>query len=165
MTTKNNIYAIGDVTGPPLLAHKASEEGVAAVEIMNGIKSRVHYNKIPGCVYCQPEVGTLGLTEKQVKEQGFDYAVGKFPFKAAGKAVAVGDTDGFVKILSDKKTGEILGAHIIGHGATELIAELSLASSLEATPLEIAYTSHAHPTLSETIMEAALGALGRTRNF
>lgn len=165
MTTKNNIYAIGDVTGPPLLAHKASEEGVAAVEIMNGIKSRVHYNKIPGCVYCQPEVGTLGLTEKQVKEQGFDYAVGKFPFKAAGKAVAVGDTDGFVKILSDKKTGEILGTHIIGHGATELIAELSLASSLEATPLEIAYTSHAHPTLSEAIMEAALGALGRTRNF
>ncbi len=165
MTTKNNIYAIGDVIGPPLLAHKASEEGVAAVEIMNGIKSKVHYNKIPGCVYCQPEVSTLGLTEKQVKEQGFDYTVGKFPFKAAGKAVAVSDTDGFVKILSDKRTGEILGAHIIGHGATELIAELGLASSLEATPLEISYTSHAHPTLSEAIMEAALGALGRTRNF
>ncbi|MGI9553870.1 MAG: dihydrolipoyl dehydrogenase [Thermodesulfobacteriota bacterium] len=165
MTTKNNIYAIGDVIGPPLLAHKASEEGVAAVEMMNGIKSEVHYNKIPGCVYCQPEVGTIGLTEKQVKEQGYEYTVGKFPFKAAGKAIAVGDTEGFVKIISEKKTGEILGSHIIGHGATELIAELGLASSLEATPLEVAYTSHAHPTLSEAVMEAALGALGRTRNL
>lgn len=166
MTTKNGIYAIGDVIGPPLLAHKASEEGVVAVEIMNGIKkSKVHYNRIPGCVYCQPEVGMIGLTEKQAKEQGFDYSVGKFPFKAAGKAVAVGDTEGFVKILSDKKTNEILGAHIIGSGATELIAELGLASSLEATPLEIAYTSHAHPTLSEAVMEAALGTLGRTRHL
>ena len=165
MTTANNIFAIGDVIGPPLLAHKASEEGVAAVEMMNGIASAVHYNKIPGCVYCQPEVGTIGMTEKQVKEKGYDYSVGKFPFKAAGKAVAVGDTEGFVKIISDKKTGEILGSHIIGHGATELIAELGLASSLEATPVEIAYTSHAHPTLSEAVMEAALGALGRTRNF
>ena len=165
MTTSNNIFAIGDVIGPPLLAHKASEEGVAAVEMMNGINSVVHYNKIPGCVYCQPEVGTIGMTEKQVKEKGYEYTIGKFPFKAAGKAVAVGDTEGFVKIISDKKTGEILGSHIIGHGATELIAELGLASSLEATPLEIAYTSHAHPTLSEAVMEAALGALGRTRNF
>jgi len=164
-TTKSNIFAIGDVIGPPLLAHKASEEGVAAVENMNGISSRVHYNKIPGCVYCQPEVGTIGFTEKQVKEMGYDYTVGKFPFKAAGKAIAIGDTEGFVKIISDKKTGEILGSHIIGHGATELISELTLASSLEATPLEIAYTSHAHPTLSEAVMEAALGALGRSRNL
>ena len=165
MTTKSNIFAIGDVIGPPLLAHKASEEGVAAVEMMNGISSRVHYNRIPGCVYCQPEVGTIGLTEKQVKEKGYDYTVGKFPFKATGKAIAIGDTEGFVKIISDKKTGEILGSHIIGHGATELISELTLASSLEATPMEIAYTSHAHPTLSEAVMEAALGALGRSRNL
>lgn len=164
-TTKSNIYAIGDVTGPPLLAHKASEEGVAAAEIMNGMNSKVHYNNIPGCVYCQPEVASVGLTEEQVKEQGYEYSVGKFPFMAAGKAVAVGDTDGFVKIISDKKTGEILGSHIIGHGATELIAEIATARTLETTPLEIGITSHAHPTLAEAVMEAALDALGRARNF
>lgn len=164
-TTKNNIYAIGDVVGPPMLAHKASEEGVAAVEIMNGIKSKVHYNNIPGCVYCQPEVATVGYTEEQVRDMGYEYNVGKFPFLAAGKAVAVGETDGFVKIISEKKTGEILGSHIIGHGATELIAEVTTSRTLETTPLEIGITSHAHPTLAEAVMEAALDALGRARNF
>jgi len=164
-TTKNNIFAIGDVIGPPLLAHKASEEGVAAVEIMNGMKSEVHYNNIPGCVYCQPEIASVGYTEQQVKDLGYDYNIGKFPFLAAGKAVAVGETDGFVKIISDKKTGEILGSHIIGHGATELIAEIATSRTLETTPLEIGITSHAHPTLAEAVMEAALNALGRSRNF
>ena len=165
MTTASNIYAIGDVIGPPLLAHKASEEGVAAVEMMAGLDSKVHYDNIPGCVYCQPEIATLGMTEEQVKEKGLDYSVGKFPFKAVGKAVGTGETDGFVKIISDKKTGEILGSHIIGHGATELIAEVAVGRTLETTPYEIAVTSHAHPTLSEAVMEAALAAMGRARNF
>ena len=165
MTTASNIYAIGDVIGPPLLAHKASEEGVAAVEMMAGLDSKVHYDNIPGCVYCQPEIAMLGMTEEQAKERGYDYNVGKFPFKAAGKAVGTGETDGFVKIISEKKTGEILGSHIIGHGATELIAEVAVGRTLETTPYEIAVTSHAHPTLSEAVMEAALAAMGRARNF
>ncbi len=164
-TTCSNIYAIGDVIGPPLLAHKASEEGVVAVEKMNGIDSKVHYNTIPSCVYCQPEIGSVGYTEEQIKELGIKYDVGKFPFKAAGKAVAVGDTEGFVKILTDARTGEVLGSHIIGHGATEMIGELTIAKALESTAFEIAETSHAHPTLSEAIMEAALGTMGRTRNM
>jgi dihydrolipoamide dehydrogenase len=164
-TTCSNVYAIGDVIGPPLLAHKASEEGVVAVEKINGIDSKVHYNNIPSCVYCQPEIGSVGYTEEQAKELGIKYDVGKYPFKAAGKAVAIGDTEGFVKIISDSKTGEILGSHIIGHGATEMIGELTIAKSLESTPLEIAETSHAHPTLSEAIMEAALGSMGRARNI
>ena len=165
MTTKSNIYAIGDVIGPPLLAHKASEEGVAAVEMMAGLDSKVHYDNIPGCVYCQPEIAMLGMTEEQVKEKGYEYSVGKFPFRATGKAVGTGETTGFVKIISDKKTGEILGSHIIGHGATELIAEVAVGRTLETTPYEIAVTSHAHPTLSEAVMEAALAAMGRARNF
>ncbi len=164
-TTKDNIFAIGDVIGPPLLAHKASEEGVVAVERMAGQNTRVHYNNIPGCVYCQPEIAMLGHTEQELKSQNHNYSVGKFPFKAAGKAVGTGETDGFVKILSNKDTGEILGAHIIGHGATELIGEIAVARTLESTPLEIAITSHAHPTLSEAVMEAALAALGRARNI
>ncbi len=164
MTTCSNVYAIGDIIGPPLLAHKASEEGVVAVEMMAGLKSKVHYNNIPGCVYCQPEVATIGLTQEQVQDHGYNYNVGKFPFRATGKAVGTGETDGFVKILSDKSTGEILGTHIIGHGATELIAEIGVSRTLESTPLEIAITSHAHPTLSEAVMEAALAVMGRSRN-
>jgi len=166
MTTCGNIYAIGDVIGPPLLAHKASEEGIVAVEIMSGSKnSKVHYNRIPSCVYCQPEIASIGITEDNAKKQGLNYKIGKFPFRAAGKSVATGDVEGFVKIISDSKTGEILGAHIIGHGATELIAEIGVAQTLESTPLEIAITSHAHPTLSEAVMEAALSVMGRARNI
>lgn len=165
MTTCSNVYAIGDVIGPPLLAHKASEEGVVAVERMAGLNSKVHYDNIPSCVYCQPEIASLGITEEQAKERGLRYNIGKFPFKASGKAVGTGDTEGFVKIISDAKTGEILGAHIIGHGATELIAEIGVAKTLESTPLEIGITVHAHPTLSEAVMEAALAAIGRPRNF
>jgi dihydrolipoamide dehydrogenase len=129
------------------------------------LKSKVHYDNIPSCVYCQPEIASVGLTEEQVKEQGIKYDIGKFPFRASGKAVGVGNTEGFVKILSDSKTGEILGTHIIGHGATELIAEIGVAKTLESTPLEVGITVHAHPTLSEAVMEAALAALGRARNF
>lgn len=164
-TTCSNVFAIGDVIGPPLLAHKASEEGVVAVQRMNGIDSKVHYNTIPSCVYAQPEIGSVGFTEEQVKEMGINYKVGKYPYKAVGKAVAVGDTEGFVKIISDSKTGEILGSHIIGHSATEMIAELTVAKALESTTLEIAETSHSHPTLSEAIMEAALASLGRARHI
>ncbi|MER3446832.1 MAG: dihydrolipoyl dehydrogenase, partial [Candidatus Dadabacteria bacterium] len=141
MTTCKNVYAIGDVIGPPLLAHKASEEGVIAVEIMAGDKNaRMHYDRIPGCVYCQPEVASIGITEDEAKDRGIKFNVGKFPFKASGKAVAIGETEGFVKIISDSKSGEILGAHIIGKGATELIAEIGVAKTLESTPLEIGIT-------------------------
>lgn len=165
-TTCSNVYAIGDVIGPPLLAHKASEEGITAVELISGQKgSRVHYDRIPSCVYCQPEIASVGITQDVAKEKGLKIKVGKFPFRASGKAVATGETDGFVKIISDSITGEILGTHIIGHGATELIAEVGVAQTLEATPLEIALTPHAHPTLSEAVMEAALSALGRARNI
>jgi dihydrolipoamide dehydrogenase len=165
-TTCSNVYAIGDVIGPPLLAHKASEEGITAVELISGQKgSRVHYERIPSCVYCQPEIASVGITQDAAKEKGLKIKVGKFPFRASGKAVATGDTSGFVKIISDSTTGEILGTHIIGHGATELIAEIGVAQTLEATPLEIALTPHAHPTLSEAVMEAALSALGRARNI
>ncbi len=166
LTSVSGIYAIGDVIGPPLLAHKASEEGVIAVENMSGLPTNtVNYERIPSCVYCQPEVASIGLSEEQCKEQGLSINIGKFPFKASGKAVATGQTRGFVKIISEKNSGEILGAHIVGSGATELIAEIGLAKTLESTLLEIAQTPHAHPTLSEAIMESALGALGRSRNI
>jgi len=165
-TTCSNVFAIGDVIGPPLLAHKASEEGVIVAESISGINSvNVHYDRIPSCVYCQPEIASIGITEDKAKEEGLKVDIGKFPFRANGKAIASGNTEGFVKIISDSKTGEILGTHIIGHGATELIAEIGLAKTLESTPLEVALTPHAHPTLSEAVMEAALGALGRARNI
>lgn len=165
-TTCSNVYAIGDVIGPPLLAHKASEEGITTVELISGQKeNRVRYDRIPSCVYCQPEIASVGITEDTAREKGLKIKVGKFPFRASGKAVATGETDGFVKIISDSITGEIIGTHIIGHGATELIAEIGVAQTLEATPLEIALTPHAHPTLSEAVMEAALSALDRARNI
>lgn len=165
MTTCSGVYAIGDVIGGAMLAHKASEEGVVAVERMKGMDSRVHYDSIPGCVYCQPEIAMIGLTEKQARDRGHEVDVGRFPFRAVGKAVAVGETDGFVKMIFDSGTKELLGSHIIGRGATEMIAELGIAKTLETTPLEIATTQHAHPTLSEAVMEAALDALGRVRNI
>ena len=165
MTTCSGVYAIGDVIGGAMLAHKASEEGVVAVERMKGMNSKVHYDGIPGCVYCQPEIAMIGLTEKRARDLGHDVEIGKFPFRAAGKAIAVGETDGFVKMIFDSKTKELLGSHIIGHGATEMIAELGVAKTLETTALEIATTQHAHPTMSEAVMEAALDAMGRVRNF
>lgn len=165
-TTASGVYAIGDVIGPPLLAHKASEEGVAAVEMMSGMTTGPpDYSNIPSCVYCQPEVATLGMSEEECTSLGLKVDIGRYPFKATGKAVATGDTRGFVKLIVDSGTGEILGAHIIGHGATELIAEIGLGRALETTPFEIAEAPHAHPTLSEAIMEAALGAMGRARHI
>lgn len=156
-----NIYAIGDVSGPPWLAHVASGQGHVAADHAAGHSAKpVDYSNIPGCTYCQPQVGSLGLTEAQAKEAGHDVKVGKFSFQASGKAMAVGDTTGFVKLVFDAKYGELLGAHIVGSEATELIAELGVAKALETTWEDIAMTIHAHPTLSESIMEAALDAFG-----
>lgn len=160
-TNVPNIYAIGDVNGPPWLAHVASAEGIACVEQIAGLNnSGVDYNSIPGCTYCQPQVASIGLTEKKARELGYEIEIGKYPFRSHGKSLAVGENIGFVKLIFDKKYGELLGAHIIGANATELIAELGLAKNLEATAESIFKTIHAHPTLSEAVMEAAANAKG-----
>lgn len=162
-TNVKGIYAIGDVIGAPWLAHVASAEGITCVEKIKGLNTpKVDYGSIPGCTYCQPQVASIGLTEQKAKEKGYEIKVGKFPFMASGKAFAIGERDGFVKLIFDAKYGELLGAHIIGSEATEMIAELGLAKSLEATPETIIKTIHAHPTLSESIMEAAANALGES---
>jgi dihydrolipoamide dehydrogenase len=158
-TSTEGYYAIGDVIGPPWLAHVASAEGIHAAEHIAGRKPRaIEYSNIPGCTYCQPQIASVGLTEEKCKEQKIEYKVGKFPFTAIGKAVASGEADGMVKILFGKKYGEILGAHIVGSEATEMIAELCLAKSMEATIEDIHHCVHAHPTLSEAVMEAAAAA-------
>ncbi len=155
------IYAIGDIIGPPLLAHVASEEGIVCVEKIAGLEAHpLDYQSVPGCTYCQPQVASIGLTEKKALEGGYELKIGRFPYSASGKARAIGARDGLVKLIFDKKYGELLGAHIIGAEATELIAELGLAKALEATPEAIRKTIHAHPTLSEMIMEAAGDADG-----
>jgi dihydrolipoamide dehydrogenase len=165
-TSVPGVRAIGDLAGAPLLAHKASEEGVAAVELAAGLKRpAVDHHKIPACIYCQPQVAWIGYTEAAARERFGEVRVGRFPFTASGKAVASGHTAGFAKLIAEPRYGEIVGAHLVGHGATELVAELSLAMTLEATTAEIAATSHAHPTLSEAILEAALAAEGRGINF
>ena len=160
-TNISNIFAIGDVSGPPWLAHVASAQGHVAVEkIVDHNTEPIDYNNIPSCTYCQPQVASLGFTEIQAKEAGFNIKVGKFYFKSSGKALSVGKLVGFVKIIFDSKYGELLGCHIIGSQATELIQELVIAKNLEATWENLAYTMHPHPTLSESIMEAALDAYG-----
>ncbi len=156
-----NIYAIGDVIGPPWLAHVASAEGIHCVEGIKGINNpEMDYDNIPGCTYCQPQVASVGLTEAKAKELGYELKIGKFPFMASGKAFAVGEREGFVKLIFDAKYGELLGGHIIGSEATELIAEVVLARAMEATGHSIIKTVHAHPTLSESVMEAAANAYG-----
>ncbi|HMN47827.1 MAG TPA: dihydrolipoyl dehydrogenase [Ignavibacteriaceae bacterium] len=160
-TNIKNIYAIGDVIGPPWLAHVASAEGIHCVEGIKGIKNpEVDYENIPGCTYCQPQVASVGLTESKAIELGYELKIGKFPFMASGKAFAVGEREGFVKLIFDAKYGELLGGHIIGSEATELIAEVVLARAMEATGHSIIKTVHAHPTLSESVMEAAANAYG-----
>jgi dihydrolipoamide dehydrogenase len=157
------IYAIGDVIGPPWLAHVASAEAIHCVEMIKGIKNHpIDYENIPGCTYCQPQVASVGLTEQKCKELGIKYKVGKFPFMASGKAFAIGERDGFVKLIFDEKYGELIGAHIIGSEATEMVAELVLAKTHGATAHSIVKTIHAHPTLSESIMEAAANSLGES---
>jgi dihydrolipoamide dehydrogenase len=165
-TSVEGIWAIGDVKGPPLLAHKASEEGIAAVEFMAGKRTRpIDPRRIPACIFCQPQVASVGLTEEEARAAGHDVRVGKFPFGASGKAVATGHTDGFMKLVVDGRYGEILGCQGIGSTVSELVAEVTVAMNLESTVREIGETNHAHPTLSEAIMEAALAAEGRSINF
>ena len=166
-TNVPGVYAIGDVIGPPWLAHVASAEAISAVEGMTGLKERmkVDYDNIPGCTYCQPQVASIGLTEQKAREKGHELKIGKFPFSASGKGRAIGETEGLVKLIFDAKYGELLGAHILGSEATEMIAELGIAKNLEATYEEILKTVHAHPTLSEAVMEAAAGAAGEAINI
>jgi dihydrolipoamide dehydrogenase len=161
-TKISNIYAIGDVIGAPWLAHVASHEGIIAVEHLSGRNPHLmDYNSIPGCTYCQPQVASIGFTEKKAKEMGYELKIGRFPFRASGKARAIGEIDGLVKLIFDAQYGELLGAHILGAEATELIAELGIAKNLETTHFELQHTVHAHPTLSEAIMEAAADAIGK----
>src|SRR2546425_5483645 len=161
-TSTTGYYAIGDVAGPPMLAHKGSREGVVVAEILAGQKPHpIKYDNVPSVTYCHPEVASIGLTEDQCKEQKVDYVAGKFPFSANGRARGTGETEGFVKILRDKKYGEILGAHIVGAHASEMIHELAVARENEYTVEEVELAIHAHPTMSEAVAEAALDSLGR----
>jgi len=165
-TNVEHVYAIGDVAGGPWLAHKASHEGVLCVEKIAGHDVRpMDHKNIPGCTYCQPQIASVGYTEAQAKEAGYDLHVGKFPFTANGKATAAGHTEGFVKVVFDKKYGEWLGCHMIGHGVTEMIAEAVTARTLETTHHEIIESVHPHPTMSETVMEAARAAIGEPMNI
>jgi dihydrolipoamide dehydrogenase len=160
-TNVKGIYAIGDVIAGPMLAHKAEDEGVAVAEILAGQAGHVNYEAIPGVVYTWPEVASVGKTEEQLKQEGVEYRAGKFPFTANGRARAMASTDGFVKVLADKKTDRVLGVHIIGPEAGTIIAELGLAMEFGASAEDIARTCHAHPTLNEAVKEAALAVDGR----
>ena len=161
-TSVKGLYAIGDMAGAPLLAHKAMAEGVVAAEAIAGKSPRpVDYGNVPSCTYCRPQIASIGVTEARARENGREVAVGKFPFTASGKAVALGETEGFVKVIADKATGELLGVHIVGAEATEIIHEFAVGRTLEATLEEIIHTIHAHPTLSEAALEATLAALGQ----
>jgi dihydrolipoamide dehydrogenase len=160
-TSIKDVYAAGDIIGPPWLAHVASWEAIQAVEGMFTKHVPKKISVFPGCTYCQPQVASVGLTERAAKEKGLAYKIGMFPFQASGKAMAVGETDGFVKLIIGAKHGEIIGAHIIGSEATEMIAEMGLAITLEATIEEIEATIHAHPTLAEAMHEAAGAAEGK----
>ena len=165
-TAVPSIYSIGDVIRPPLLAHKASSEGVAAVEIMAGVREPgFDLLAIPACIYCEPEVATVGLSEAEAKARGIEVKVGKMPFRAIGKAVAIGETTGFVKIVATKQYGEVIGCQIIGHAATDIISEVVLGKALETTVTEIGKTAHAHPTMAEAIMQAALAADGEAIDY
>ena len=161
-TSVADVYAIGDVVGGKLLAHKAEEEGVIAAEVIAGKPSEMHYRSMPSVVYTWPEIATVGLAEHEVKESGRKYTVGKFPFSANGRARTMGDTSGFVKVISDAETDEMLGVHMLGPNVSELISEIVLAFEYRGSSEDVGMTVHAHPTLSETVKEAALGALGRS---
>jgi dihydrolipoamide dehydrogenase len=161
-TTAKGIYAIGDVAGPPMLAHKGEREGIVLAELLAGKHTHgMDYGNIPNATYCHPEVASIGLTEQQCKDKKLDYKIGKFPFMASGRARTSGETEGFVKVIRDSKYGEILGAHIVGSHATELIHELVVARANEFTVEEIDLAIHAHPTLAEAVSEACLDSLGK----
>lgn len=165
-TNVPNHYAIGDVIGPPALAHKASHEGIVAAEVASGkSKHPMRYDNIPGCTYCQPQVASVGLTERAAKEKGLKFRIGKIPFSAIGKAIAIGEQDGFIKVIIDDEVGEVLGVHIIHAEATELITEAAVIRSHEGIASSVVDTIHPHPTLSEATMEAMALALGRPINF
>ena len=160
-TKIENVYAIGDIIGPPWLAHVASAEGINCIEKIAGLDVQpIDYTSIPGCTYCHPQVASIGLTEEKAREQGFELKIGKFPFVASGKSIALGERDGVVKLIFDSATNKLLGAHIIHAEATELIGELAVIKSTGVTAHELIKTIHAHPTLSEAIMEAAAAAYG-----
>ena len=162
-TSVPGIYAVGDVIGPPWLAHVAHHEAVCCIERLCGFADRtVDYTNIPGCTYTDPGVASVGLTEKAAREAGHEVRIGKFPFQFSGRALASDETEGFVKLVFDAKYGELLGAHLIGSQATELIAELVMAKKLEATEEEILHAMHPHPTYSEAVMEAAGQGLGES---
>jgi dihydrolipoamide dehydrogenase len=165
-TTAQGIYAIGDVAGPPMLAHKGMREGVVLAERIAGHKPQpIKYDNVPSVTYCHPEVASIGLTEEQAKERKLDYQVGRFPFSANGRARTAGETEGLVKIIRDKKYGEILGAHIVGSHASEIIHELTVARENEYTVDEVDLAIHAHPTFSEAIAQAGLDSMGRAIDF
>jgi dihydrolipoamide dehydrogenase len=156
------VYAIGDLTGHLPLAHVASAQGVIAAEHIAGLEPQpLDYDQMPRATYCRPEVGSIGLTEAQAGERGHEVKAGSFPFRPNGRALALGEPDGFVKVVSDGRTGEILGIHMLGAGVTELLGEAALARLLEATPHEIGLAVHPHPTMSEVLREAALAVTGQ----
>jgi len=160
-TSQKGVYAIGDIIGEPMLAHAASAEGIAAVEYIAGVERLpLDYNNLPFCLYCQPQLARVGMTEEEAQEKGYKIKVGKFLFRANGRAQTLGEEEGLIKIIADSKYGEILGIHILGSEASEMIGEITLAKTLEATYRELGITVHAHPTLSEAVMEAALGIEG-----
>jgi len=166
-TDEPGVYAIGDVAGPPWLAHKASHEGVLCVEKIAGIKGLhpMNINNIPGCTYCHPQIASVGLTEAKAKAGGREVRVGKFPFIGNGKAIALGEPEGLVKTIFDAKTGELLGAHMIGAEVTEMIQGYVVAKTMETTEAELMHTIFPHPTISEAMHEAVLAAYGRAIHF
>ena len=165
-TTADGVFAIGDVTGKLPLAHVASAQGVIAAEAIAGLQPRpLAYEKMPRCTYCQPQVASLGLTEAQARERGLDVKIGTFPYRGNGKAIAMEKTDGLAKLVVDASTNEIIGYHVFGQDATELLAEAALGSVLETTPRELGWAVHAHPTLSEVVKEAALAVDGEAIHF
>ena len=166
-TGEPGVYAIGDLVGAPWLAHKASHEGVVCVERIKGLND-VHpldVTKVPACTYCTPQVASVGLTEKAAKDAGYEVKVGRFPYIGNGKAIALGETEGMVKTVFDAKTGELLGAHMIGAEVTELIQGYAIARQMEATELDLMHTIFPHPTLSEMMHESVLDAYGRAIHF
>jgi dihydrolipoamide dehydrogenase len=162
MTNVEGIYAIGDVAGPPMLAHKAEHEGVVCVEAIRGLKPHAMDKlKIPGCTYCNPQIASVGLSEAKAKEAGYELKVGRFPFLGNGKAIAMGEPEGLVKTVFDAKTGQLLGAHLVGAEVTELIQGFVVAMNLETTEQELIESVFPHPTISETMHESVLDAYGR----
>jgi dihydrolipoamide dehydrogenase len=165
-TNVPGIYAIGDVAGPPMLAHKAEHEGVVCIEAIKGLHPHpMDKLKIPGCTYCTPQIASVGLTEQAAKAKGLDIRVGRFPFVGNGKAIALGEDQGLVKVIFDKKTGQLVGAHMVGAEVTELIQGYVVAMNLETTEEELMHTVFPHPTLSEMMKEAVLDAYGRVLNM